>query len=122
MSRLRQIVAVNLHPVGQLPIRPEECKFKPSGEEREHHAAQNPSCGGFTSKPTPAELEVKINDSAKCNVDYDFLNNVTASNITIEMSDGSTHMMPEAFTAEPVEPDNGELTIKFISNRSERIT
>ncbi|TXG78820.1 phage tail protein [Candidatus Dojkabacteria bacterium] len=121
MPRLRQIVSVTIHSIGQLPIRPDECKFKPSAFEREHHTTQNPLCGGYTEKPTPAELEVTLNDNAKCNVDYEALNNVTDENISIEYSDGTSYVMPNAFTVEPVEPDKGELKAKFMSNISEKV-
>ena len=121
MARLRQIISVTAHSIGQLPIRPDECKFKPGAFEREHHEAVNVNCGGYTEKPTAAELECTLNDSAKCNVDYDTLNNLTDDNVTIEYSDGTVYVMPHAWVSEPVEPDKGELKVKFMANKSERI-
>lgn len=122
MPRLRQIVSVTSHTLGPLPIRPEECKFKPSHNPREHQPAVNPNCGGYTEGVKGASLECSLNDNADCQVDYDRLNALTNDNITIEYSDGTVYMMPKSWTAEGVEPDNGELKVKFESNRSERIT
>ncbi len=117
MARLKQIASITVPSFGQLPIKANESKFTPSGDEREHHPGQNRKDGGFTETPTPAKLEVVLNDTV--DIDYYALNKVEKENITIEYTTGHVQVMTNAWCSVPCAPETGIVKIEFMSNESQ---
>ncbi len=114
-NKLKQIKSITVAG-GQQPIKANECKFTPSGKEREHHVGQRPKDGGFTETPTGAKLEMVLND--RMETDYYALNEIECETIIIEYTGGGTHVMPNAWCEKPGDLDTGTGKWVFCSNES----
>lgn len=120
MALLSEIKSVSITGgSGTLPLKDGESEFKPSGYKREHKAGSNARDGGYTRRNEPASLKLVL--LAQPHLDLQALNAVEGENITINMKDGSTHLMAIAWCEDVAEQKDGEITLNFMANVSEKI-
>jgi len=118
--QLINIRTVSVPSIGKLPLAANPGTFTPSGAKRDHKGGRLASDGGFTESETPAKAELNIN--MKSGIDIQKLNAIKDEDITIRLSDGSVHMMSQAFrSGEPVGFSEGEGKLVLMSNVSEKI-
>lgn len=103
--------------MGELPIQGDGSTFKPQAYKRETKAGETPSNTGYVETPTAAELKIKLNAV----LDPQDYRNLTNDTLTIYLSNGAVHVMPSAWSVEPVELGQGEYEVTFNSGMSERI-
>jgi hypothetical protein len=119
MAQLTNIRTVSVPSFGKLPLADDPGTFTPSGVRREHKGGRLAEDGGFTETGSPAKLELNINMAG--GMDFIVLNDVKSEDVTVRLSDGRVHMLPEAFVVEVVEVSGGQGKITIMANISEQI-
>ena len=118
MSELATIRTVSVPSIGKLPLAEKPGKFTPSGSKREHKPGRLAGDGGHITTPKPAMAELTLNNVA--GLDLQALYAVEDEDITVRMSDGTVHLMKQAFAQEPQGTgDDGTVQVTFIANTSE---
>lgn len=117
MARLKKVQLVDIVGYGTLPHS--EAGFKPSGDKREHKAAQNAANGGHIGTAEPATLKVTV--LSHPHIDVQELGKMDDVQINITLTGGQQHIMSKAFCEETPEEKEGEFEITFIANISEKI-
>ena len=77
---------------------------------------------GYTEKPTIAFLEGDITDYAELNLKEE-LGNFVNGTITLELANGKTILLNEAYSAKPVEgeTEEGKISVRFEGTSAEEI-
>jgi hypothetical protein len=119
MAQLNNIRTVSLPSFGKLPLADDPGTFTPSGVKREHKGGRLPEDGGYTEAGTPAKLELNLN--IQPGMDFLGLNEIKNEDVTVRLSDGHVHMLPEAFVNEVVPVGDGTAKITIMANTSEQI-
>ncbi len=119
MAQIRNIRTVSVPSIGKLPLAANPGTFTPSGPKREHKGGRLAEDGGFTESEQPAKLDLNINMLA--GIDSDALNKIKDEDVTIRLSDGTVHLMSQAFVVEPVSEESGESKLSIMANTSEKI-
>lgn len=119
MAQLNNIRTVSVPSIGKLPLADKGNTFTPSGAKREHKPGRLASDGGYTESELPAKLDLNINMQG--GIDLAAINAIKNEDVTIRLSDGSVHMMSQAFVTEPLPVADGEGKIVIMSNTSEQI-
>lgn len=119
MAQIKNIRAVSVPSIGKLPLAANPGTFTPSGNKREHKPGRLPEDGGYTESGVPAKLELSINLLG--GVDIAAINAIKDEDVTVRLSDGSVHLLSQAFVTEPVGVSDGESKLTIMANTSERI-
>ncbi len=119
MAQIINIRTVSVPSIGKLPLAEKPGTFTPSGVKREHKAGRLAEDGGFTEGSSPARLELNINLLG--GIDLVALGQMRDQDVTVRLSDGHVHMLPQAFATEPVPVGDGEARITIMANYSEQI-
>lgn len=118
--QLINIRTVSVPSIGKLPLAANPGTFTPSGQKRDPKTGRLASDGGFIESEIQAKAELNIN--MKAGIDIQKLNAIKDEDVTIRLSDGSVHMMSQAFrSGEPVGFSEGEGKLVLMSNVSEKI-
>lgn len=115
--KLQKVVRVVSGLVGELPIQDGGGSFKPQMYKRDTKVGETPNSTGFVESPTAAELKIKLNAS----IDPTAFRNASADTLTIYLSTGSVHTMPNAWVTEALELGAGEYDITYNSATSEKL-
>jgi hypothetical protein len=119
MAQLCNIRTVSLPSFGKLPLADDPGTFSPSGVKREHKPGRLAEDGGYTESGTAATLELNINLAP--GMDFLALNAISNEDVTVRLSDGTVHMLSQAFVAEVVQVGDGTAKVTLTANTSERI-
>lgn len=119
MAQLTNIRTVNVPSIGKLSLAEKPGSFTPSGIKREHKSGRLAEDGGHTEVPTPAKLEINVNLVPGVNVTA--LNAIEGEDVTVRLSDGSVHLMKDAFATEAVPVGDDASKVTLMSNSSEVI-
>lgn len=103
--------------LGELPLQADGSSFNPQSYKRETKVGETPTNTGYVETPTAAELKLKLNAV----LDPQDFRNVTNDTLTIYLSNGSVHTMPNAWCTEPIELGQGEYDVTFNSATSEKL-
>ena len=115
LLKVQRVISATL---GELPIQEGGGTFKPSGHKRETKGAEVAENIDFVESPTAAELKLKLNASSS--VDIQSVD-VSDDTLTIFLCGGGKHVMPNAWSTEPVELGNGEYEVTFNSRKSQKL-
>jgi hypothetical protein len=119
MAQLNNIRTVSIPSFGKLPLGDDPGTFSPSGVKREHKGGRLAEDGGYTETATPATLELNIN--MQPGMDFLALNGIKDEDVTVRLSDGHVHMLPQAFVTEVVQIGDGSAKVTIMANISEQI-
>lgn len=103
--------------LGELPLQDNGGSFKPQMFKRETKVGESPSSTGYVESPTAAELKIKLNAS----IDPVDFKNASSDTLTIYLSTGSVHTMPNAWVTEALELSSGEYEVTYNSATSEKL-
>lgn len=117
MAQIVNIKTVSVPSIGKLALAQNPGTFKPSGVKREHKAGRLAEDGGYTETSTPAIAELNIHLTP--GIDVTSLNAIKNENVTVRLSDGTVHMMSQAFASDVVPVGDGESKLTLTSNISE---
>lgn len=120
MTQIVNIRTVSVPSIGKLPLADKPGTFTPSGTKREHKAGRLASDGGYTESDVPAKLELSINLLG--GVDIIAIGAIKDEDVTVKLSDGSVHLLSQAFATEPTGVSDSESKITIMANTSERIS
>lgn len=118
MALLQQIKSISISGYGSLPLADNKSSFQPSLVERERVSGQRDSDSGFIDKDNTGAI-VKATINHRAGIDQQEINAMTSVMITIKLSDGETHVMPEACNIKAGEiGSSGQFDIEFHSAKS----
>lgn len=118
MAMLQQVERVTVTGFGALPISDNDMEFQPSQDSRELVKGMKRTDGGFITKERHgAVLEGTI--VHRPGIDAQVLNAMTDVMVTVKLTNGETHVMPEACITEAAKyGKEGKFSIKFESAES----
>lgn len=120
MAQFTNIRTVSVPSIGKLPLADKPGTFTPSGTQRAHKPGRLPEDGGYTETSVPAKLDLSIN--LLSGIDLAALNAIKDEDVTVRLSDGSVHMLSQAFVTDPVGVSDDAGKITLMANSSERIS
>ncbi len=114
LKKVKRVVSGIL---GELPLKEKGGTFRPSGFKRETQNAEVAENTGYTEVPVPAELKVKLNST----IDPQSVASLSDDTLTIILSDGDQHVMPNAWCMDTPELGDGEYEVTFNSAKSQKL-
>lgn len=115
--KLLKVIRVVSASLGELPIQDGGGSFKPQMYKRETKIGETPGSTGYVESPTVAELKIKLNAA----IDPSDFKNISSDTVTIYLSSGSTHVMPNAWVIDTIELQGGEYEVTYNSATSEKL-
>lgn len=120
MARLEQIQTVTASGFGSFPAKDNSSSFQPSLTERELIKGQKRSDSGYIDKDNNGAI-YKATLLHRPGVDTQAINALTDVMLTIRLSSGETHIMPEAFNVSVGEiGKDGTFDVEFHSAESRK--
>lgn len=120
MGMLQQVESVTIAGFGSVPLADNDSEFQPSQKDRELVAGMKAGDGGFVRKAnTGASLEMTI--LHRPGVDTQTINDMTNVLITVKLTNGETHVMPEACCVKAIKfGKDGKFKAEFQSAESRK--
>lgn len=118
MALLQQVESVSIAGVGLVPLSDNEAEFQPSQKERELVEGMKAGDGGFIRKKNVgAQLDITVQHKPGFNVQA--FNDLDNAMITIKLTNGETHIMPEACCVKAIKfGKDGKFKAEFHSAES----
>ena len=120
MPRLLYVTKATIMGVGELPLKEGTTTFTPSNTSREGVMAENATYSGWVGKKEFAKLDCTL--VADAGIDPQSLGVVEDANITVELSDGSLHMMVRAFSHDVPSLSKGEVKVVYWAPLSQKLS
>ncbi|QQO10321.1 phage tail tube protein [Breznakiella homolactica] len=114
LNKVKRVISSVL---GELPLKEGGGTFKPGAYKRETQLGEVAENTGYTESPTAAELSLTLNAS----LDPQDFRDISNDTLTIILSGGSEHTMPNAWVTDAVELGTGELKVTYQSAKSEKL-
>ncbi len=118
MALLQQIESVSIAGIGLVPLADNDSEFQPSQKERELVEGMKAGDGGFVRKSNVgAQLDISV--LHKPGFDVQGFNALDNAMITIKLTSGETHIMPEAACVKAIKfGKDGKFKAEFHSAES----
>lgn len=120
MALLQQVESVMIAGFGSLPLADNESEFQPSQKERELVKGMKAGDGGFIRKGNEGAL-LDATVLHRAGIDTQVLNDLTNVLITVKLTNGETHVMPEACCTKVIKfGKEGKFKVEFQSAESRK--